>query len=115
MKKIKDIQSALALFEESAIKQAESTEIGDYKSGNKAYKSLIHAINFLKELEHVPSLNAFLYHSNVGVRIWAATYLLPFNEANAIIVLEDISKRRDIFSLDAETTLSEWRKGNLKL
>ena len=45
----------------------------------------------------------------------ADTYLLPRHEKKGIEVLEAISKSSDFLSFIAETTLSEWRKWNLKL
>lgn len=37
MPKIKDVASALLMFEDAAKKHAEATEQGDYKQGNKNY------------------------------------------------------------------------------
>ncbi|MBL0304674.1 MAG: DUF2019 domain-containing protein [Chitinophagaceae bacterium] len=113
--KIKDKKTALASFEESAVKHADATGQGDYKTANKCYANIVKAINFLKEQAEVAALIDCLCHSSAGVRNWAATYLLPVKEKEAIKVLEEIVRKKDIHSLSAETTLSEWRKGNLKL
>ncbi|MEH6305238.1 hypothetical protein RYH73_06265 [Olivibacter sp. CPCC 100613] len=43
-----------------------------------------------------------------------AYYWLAVNEQEGIKVLEEIVKGSGIDSLTAETTLSEWKKGNLK-
>ena len=115
MKKIKDIPAALALFEESAIKHAEATKEGDYKTGNKNYHKKVKAVSYLKEQGSIDELLKYLNHENVGVRMAAATYLLPKYEKKGTEVLEAISKSSDFLSFIAETTLSEWRKGNLKL
>ena len=82
---------------------------------NQQYANIVKAINFLKEQGEVAALIDCLCHSSAGVRNWAATYLLPVKEKEAIKVLEEIVRKKDIHSLSAETTLSEWRKGNLKL
>lgn len=55
------------------------------------------------------------HHPSVGVRNLAATYLLSVREKEAVKTLEGAVKRNDIHSFIAETTLSEWRKGNLTL
>ena len=115
MRKTKNISNALASFEGAAIKHAEATRQGDYKTGNKCYSTIVKTVNFLKEQNEIAALLGFLNHSSAGVRSWAATYLLPVSEKEAIKTLEELIKRTDIHSLDAETTLSEWRKGNLKL
>ena len=114
MKKIKDIKTALAIFEKAALEQAEATLQGDYKTGNKRYDEIIKAAAFLKSENAIDNLQNYLFHPSVGVRLWAACYWLPINEREGIKVLEEIVKRPDIHSLTAETTISEWKKGNLK-
>ena len=49
MTKIKDIDSALSIFEEATANQAEATEQGDYRKANKCYKSITEAVDYLKE------------------------------------------------------------------
>lgn len=115
MIKIKDISTTLSLFEEAATKHAAATKEGDYKTGNKNYHKTVKAVSYLKEQGSIDELLQYLNHDNVGVRMSAATFLLPTYEKKGIEVLEAISKSSDFFSFIAETTLSEWRKGNLKL
>ncbi len=113
MKKIKDIETALVIFEEAAIKQAEATESGDYKTGNKYYNEIRKAVDFIKSINAINELEPFLSHGSVGVRMWSACYYLPVDESIGLKVLEDIVKDSSIHSLTAETTISEWKKGNL--
>ena len=115
MTKLKDTVTALNNFENAAIKHAEATELGDYKTANKSYDVISKAIAYLKEKNEIQFLSPFLNHPSVGVRMWAATHLLSVSENDSIKVLEQIAAETGIHSLDAETTLSEWRKGNLKL
>jgi hypothetical protein len=115
MTKIKDTITALSLFEEAATKHAEATEQGDYKTGNKCYATIAKAMTFLKEQGEVLTLLKFINHASVGVRMWAATFLLPVQENDGVKVLEEIAAETGIHSFTAKTTLSEWRKGNLKL
>lgn len=63
MTKIKDIETALLKFEEAAIKEAEATEKGDYKTGNKNYPAIAKAIAFLKEHDSIEKLSSFLNHN----------------------------------------------------
>jgi hypothetical protein len=115
MTKIKDITTALTLFQEAASKHSEATAQGDYKAGNKCHATIVKAMTFLKEQGEALALLKFLNHASVGVRMWAATYLLPIKENEGIEALEQIAAQAGIHSLTAKTTLSEWRKGNLKL
>jgi Domain of unknown function (DUF2019) len=114
MTKIKDIESALKSFEAAADKQAEATEQGDYKTANKNYDIIIAAIEFLKEHNRLILLDEFLNHSSVGVRLWAASYLLNIKKDEAVKTLIAIARSGGIHSLTAGTTLSEWKKRNLK-
>ncbi|MEN1785785.1 MAG: DUF2019 domain-containing protein [Bacteroidota bacterium] len=114
MIKIKDIETALVVFEEASIKQAEATEEGDYKTGNKRYSEITKAAEFIKSEDAVESLKQFLSHTSIGVRMWAACYLLPVDEKEGKRVLKEIAKSSGIHALTADTTLSEWKKGNLK-
>jgi len=113
--KITNIATALSLFEEAAAKHGEATETGDYRTGNKCWGVIDQAIKFIKEQNETSALSRFLDHRAVGVRLWAASYMLPINENEAIKVLEHISGQSGLNSLSARTTLSEWRKGSLKL
>ena len=113
--KIKDIKTALAIFEEASIKHAEATECGDYKVGNKAYKNITSAINYLKNENELTGLKSYLTSPYIGVRLWSASFWLTVNEPEGIMVLEDIIKTPGIHSFTAEMTLSEWMKGNLKM
>lgn len=104
----------MALFQEAATKQAEATENGDYKTANKNYDKIIDIMDYLKRENSVDRLHDFLSAPSVGIRIWAASYLLPTHEKESVKVLQEIEKGEGIHSLTAETTLSQWRIGNLK-
>lgn len=112
--KIKDINTALQLFEEASIKQAEATEQGDYRMGNKCYDRITKAVAFLKSENAIGNLLKYLSSPSVGLRLWSASYLLLVYEKEGIKVLEEIIRSPGIHSLTAETTLSEWKKGKLK-
>jgi hypothetical protein len=115
MKNIKNTETALLQFIEAATKHAEATEQGDYKTVNKSYAIIVKAITFLKEQNEIEKLSEFLSHSSVGVRMWAATYLLPVLENEGLRVLKQIAGETGIHSFTAKITLSEWEKGSLKL
>jgi hypothetical protein len=115
MAKLKDTEAALKQFEEAAIGHSEATEQGNYKKANKNYIVIIKAIALIKEYNKIISLSVFLDHPSDGVKCWAAAYLLPVEEQKANTVLEKIAKGGGVSALDAETTLSEWKKGNLEL
>jgi len=112
--KFKDAGEALKTFKEAAIIHGECTENGNYKLGNKNYKKIAAARNYLKEIGERELLRQFLNDSNLSVRGWAATYLLPLCENEALMVLNDIASTKGVYGGDASTTIQEWRKGNLK-
>lgn len=113
---MKNIESALEIFLESAIKEVEATEIGDFKTVNKCYKKITESMNYLKSKNEIYNLKDYLHNPSVGIRLWVACYWLNINEKEGLRVIENIVKSKDsgIYSLTAETTLSEWKKGNLK-
>ena len=82
--KIKDIQTALEIFEDACIKHSEATEQGDYKTGNKYHSKIMKAIAFLKNENAITNLKDYLSSPSVGVRLWSACYWLPINEQEGI-------------------------------
>lgn len=102
------------MFENAANNQALATEQGDYKVANNNYDIIVTVTEFLKENNSIDNLLNFLNHPSVGVRIWAASYLLPKHEKEGLKVLEEIAKSSGIHAFDAETTINEFKKGNLK-
>jgi hypothetical protein len=115
MTELRSIEMALIKFEEAAIKHSEATEQGDYKTGNKNYTLLTKATNILKKDNELEKLSRFLNHKSVGVRLWAAAYLLAISDKEGLRVLKQIASETGIHSLTAKTTISEWEKGTLKL
>lgn len=115
MKALNNTASALVKFEEVATMHAEATEQGHYQTANKCYAIIAKAASFLKEKNEIQKLSDFLEHNSAGVRIWAATYLLPYMESEGVRTLEKIAKEKGIHSFGAEMTLREWRNGDLKL
>jgi len=115
MVNIKNINTALEKFKDAAAKHTEATEQGDYKTANKCYGVIAKAVLFLKEQNEIQQLSVFLNHNSIGVCVWAATYLLPVKEREATQLLEQIAGGTGIHSFTANTTLREWRRGNLKL
>lgn len=93
--KIKDIQSALEIFEDARIKHSEAIEQGDYKAGNKYHSKIMKAIAFLKNENAITNLKDYLSNPNIGVRLWSASYWLPVNEQEGIRVLEEIVKTQE--------------------
>ncbi len=115
MKNIADIKVALKLFEKSAINHFNATEIGDYKTANSNYNTIQSVVIFLKTQSSLELLSEFFFHPSNGVKLWAATYLLPIFEKESCEILKTIALGSGLISLSAKTTLAEWKKGNLKI
>jgi hypothetical protein len=114
MMPIKDIATALKLFENAAIAHSNAAEEGDYKTCNSSYAIIARSRAFIKNNNDEVLLKDFLHHENPGVRCWAASFLLSIFQNEAVETLKEIAAGKGIQSLNAEMTLSEWRKGNLK-
>ena len=115
MKSIKNLTSAWKTFEEAANMHALATEQGDYKSANKNYDIVVKIITYLKDNNAIDKLLIFLNNPSIGVRMAAATYLLPKYENEGLKTLDDIRNSKGIHSLTASTIINEWENGNLKL
>ena len=112
--KIKSIEEAISIIEESAAVQAKATETGDYKVGNKHFDREMKALVYLYQQRHLSDLKPFLKHQDVGVRSFAAYALLPISEDLCRNVLLTISNEyHNIHGFEAERVLEEWDKGNL--
>lgn len=111
--KIKDINQALKLFEDATRKQVEASRNGDYKTGNKNYHIIMKAAEYLKNNNSLDCLKPYLNSEILAEQLWSSFLLLRVDEYNAIKVLETISLGNDIIAGIAETTLNEWRKGNI--
>lgn len=112
--KIKDVNTALELFKEAAAFHGECTENGNYKLGNKNHDKIVKVLDYLKKENRRDYLYKFLDDSNIWVQLWSAVYLLPLYEKDALTVLNKIAAGNGIVFGVAETTIKEWKKGNLK-
>ncbi len=112
--KIRSIEDAISIIEESAVAQARATETGDYKVGNKHIDREMKALTYLYQQGHLSDLKTFLKHKDVGVRYFAAYALLPIYEDLSKAVLQEIANNyNNIHGSDAMTILKEWDKGNI--
>jgi Domain of unknown function (DUF2019) len=114
-KQLENIADALTEFEIAANQHGEATEQGNYKEANKNYGKIAKVITFLKEQNSINELLPLIEHPSLGVRLWASTYLLPVKKEEAIRELKNIIRGGSFCAFTAETTLSEWKKGNLNL
>ena len=112
--KIENVDEALCLFEEAAIKQEEAIRSGKSKIANRNYDKMRSVVIFLKSNKSLGRLAVYYVHPNLSVRAWAASYLLPLYEKESIRVLKEIVNMKTFGSLDAEMTIKEWKNGNLR-
>lgn len=111
-----DLPELLSLYERAAIAHGKASETGDYKTANKEYQIVAAVYRELRAqgVEKQKALLRFLNHSDAHVRVWAGAHALEFAPERGEAVLTEISQSTGIPALDAELTLEEWRKGNLR-
>ncbi len=98
-----------------AINSGKAKEEGDYKSVNSYYDIIQRIrIEMKKDPQYVVKLEPLLQHDNEYVRLEAAFDLLPILTERAENVLSELSKKRGLNGFEAEMTLQEWKKGNLR-
>lgn len=89
------------------------------KPAIKNYDKLSNAVDYLKRENALHELNDLLNSENVGVRTWAASYLIfvDSEREKCISVLSEISQNEDIGILrfNAEMVLKEWENRHLRL
>uniref|UniRef100_A0AB33JHI9 DUF2019 domain-containing protein n=1 Tax=Prevotella sp. GTC17262 TaxID=3236797 RepID=A0AB33JHI9_9BACT len=115
MESFKITETACRRFEEATIKHAETTEASTYIQANKSYQAIAKSARSLKETNSLKPLSKLLDSESVGARMWAATYLLPVFERNAVQILQTIASGNNIHSLTAKMTIEQWEKGKLVL
>jgi hypothetical protein len=101
---------------ELATEHGKTTLSGDYKRGNKIHAKLTKAILKIKDSDENirRQFYALMHHDNDSVKIWTSVTLLKTFEKEALTVLTDIeTKDKDIFALNAKTSIDCWEKGML--
>jgi len=103
------IQNLLDEFKNLTNVHWDSSNEGDYKEANKAYKKIIIILKKLRENNALNELLPLLQESSIGVRLFSTTYLLPLYEKEALKTLKEIA------NLESNTIIKEWEEGNLDL
>ena len=110
-----EIKTLLFKYKEAALAHTDATMNPDHRKANRNHDIIMSSLAKLKEYGSALRLEPFLSHPSEGVRIWAATHLLP-SELNdiAISTLKDIAVGNGFIATAAEMVLSEWSKGRLR-
>lgn len=110
-----NMDSFLNGFVSSTIENYKARAVGDHKSANKHYKA---ADKAMCEIKQIPDwINAFtllLDHDHIGVRIRAASILLPYETKRAERVLKKCRLYSGEDGFVAQMILNQWRSGGLK-
>jgi hypothetical protein len=101
---------------ELATEHGRTTLSGDYKRGNKIHAKLTKVILKIKGTDENIKMQFYtlMHHDNDSVKIWTSVTLLKTFEQEVLTVLADIeTKDKDIFALNAKTSINCWKKGML--
>lgn len=106
----------LDIYVEAAITHGQSTLSGDKGANHKAYDVITGVYCELRKRgdQSISALLSLLDHEDRSVGTWAASHVLEFAPEQGELALERIAKTGGLLAFNAEMTLSEWRKGNLK-
>lgn len=117
-KRIKSVEEAVSVIEESSIIRGAATIKGDAKTGNKYVPIQNRALVYLYDHDSLAALEPLLSHNDFNVRQFAAYALLPLYEERCKEVLSEIAngdrKIYEIQSFNAEMTLLWWDIGELR-
>lgn len=108
---------ALETFIKAAADHGRCTLQGTARSTNAAYERLHRARQAMRSdgSQGETALLKLLRHPDESVRVWAAMYLLPSNEAGALATLDEIATAIGPVALSARMTATEWRAGRLQV
>lgn len=112
--KMDDLMDTITKYRNAAIAHGEASETGDWKTVNKNYDIVSECYAKLKSsAEGRKKIIELMDDLNKYAQLWAATHSLPLDH-RAQEKLSLLSKEPGILGFNAEMTLEEWRKGNLK-
>lgn len=108
------IDNAMMQFKVNCILQGQATETGNYKKGNKCADKIFRAVEFLRSNKKLDLLKPFLFEKDENLRCWTARALIHLYTNLCLKVLTDIKNNsQGINSLNAEMTISEFKKGHI--
>ena len=99
----------------ACVEKGEAEELGDFKKGNKLYKTIYSTYLFLCNSNRLFELIPLLDHANPYVRLWASTYALQIDQSKAEQALELLSMLGGNVGFCSSITLREWKHGRLVL
>lgn len=109
------MESNSTTFAELAARHGKEIVNGDSTAANRTHAQLSSLAGSIPTESRCECLAPLCRHADASVRMWAATYLLPIDEALATDVLMKIkNEEQSILSLTAKTTLDMWKKGMLQ-
>ena len=111
MRKIKNVEDALILFETHVNTIHECSKSGNYRKSNRAYSHVETIVKYLLENHALESLKTFYESSNLFLRLYAATYLAPVDSETCYMIIKEIMDKDEGWaSFEAEYTLKDWSK-----
>jgi len=109
------IPDLLLLYENATSAHAKASELGDYRTANREYRTIAAVYSELRArgLSAQQKLLRFLNHPDPHVRVMAAAHALDFDPEKGEPILTELSLSRGVWALNARMSLEEWRKGRL--
>lgn len=113
---MRPLEKILSEYLEACMKGEDAQERGDFKTYNKQQRVIQKIRKELKSNSEygLEKLSPFWEHQNNFVRLETAISLVPIQPERAKKVLLELSDTRGLTAFNAQMTLSEWEKGNLK-
>ena len=112
MRKIKNVEDALILFESNVDIIHECSKSGNYRKGNRAYDHVETIVKYLLENNALDLLKQLYDDSNLWVRLAAAIAMAPFDDENAFNIVKKMTDGEGLYSFSAKRTLLNWDKLN---
>ena len=113
---MQNISDVVEVFVEASIKYGLAQEEGNSNMMNKQSRIIIRLRKELKKNSEsgLKQLKPLLAHENDYVKLTVASSLIPLIPKEAENTLKELAMKRGLLGFEAQMTLQEWKKGNLK-
>jgi hypothetical protein len=116
-RKMTNSHDLVEVFASAVIAQNQCISEGDAKTGNRHAERYIKAARSLLAAgaDSITRFAGLLQHTDPGVRVMAAAFLLKDRTAEAVAALRPLADGEGIVALGARMTLARYEEGDLEI
>jgi hypothetical protein len=112
MRKQRQAEDLLGTYVRLATDHGEASEASDWRKANRINAKLIEVFKQLVRMQRRDELKTLLEHEQPAVRLFAAIHTLTIAEADALRVLDELSRGMGSIAFHALIYSRGWREGS---